>query len=205
MVAMLIAIAVAAIWMSAALPSWRQQMIREKEADLIFRGEQYARAIHLYRQKNNGALPQSFDQLVQGRYLRKKYLDPITGKEFIPAGSAVAAPAGRQGAPAPFAQAGIFGVRSTSNEQSIKVYYNATVYSLWAFDWPSAAAKAGILPTPEGGGRRGQPGREGRGVDTGRRGAPGGRGTPAPEMAPIVPGRGVAPGGGGIRGGGRGF
>ena len=197
MVAMLISIAIAAIWMSAALPSWRQQAIREKEAELIFRGEQYARAVYLYRMKNNGALPQSIDQLVDQRYLRKKYLDPITGKEFLPNGGLAPVTAGRQGGPAPFAPAGINGVRSTSNEESIKIYTNQSIYSQWAFDWPAAAQKAGLFGlglTPEGGRRGGQPGREGRGGQEGGFGRmprpPGGGG----ELMPITPGRGIRSG-----------
>jgi len=197
MVAMLVAIAVAAVWMSAALPSWRQQAIREKEAELVFRGEQYARAIFLYRQRNNAG-PQTIDQLVDGRFLRKKYLDPITGKDFVPLGTAGAAPAGRQAGPGQFAPAGtggIIGVRSTSNEQSIKIYNNQSVYSQWAFDWIMAASRAGAAPTPEGG-RRGQPGvgREGRGVQGGGRGVfgPGGRGG-GDELGPITPRRGGPP------------
>jgi type II secretory pathway pseudopilin PulG len=212
MVAMLISIAVASIWMTAALPSWRQQAIREKEADLIFRGEQYARAIYLYRMKNNGALPQSIDQLVQQRYLRKKYLDPITGKDFLPYGGPSGAGApfqSGQSTQAPFAPAGIQGVRSTSNEQSIRIYNNQSTYSQWDFGWAEAARKAGALPTPEGGRRGGQPGREGRGGPAtgrggGERGGRGGaRGIAAPiEVPPILPpGRGG--GGGGARG--RGF
>jgi hypothetical protein len=76
--------AVASIWMSAALPSWRQQVTREKEAELIFRGEQYARAIFLYSQKMNGAMPSSFDDLLSQHTLRHKWKDPITGDEFLP-------------------------------------------------------------------------------------------------------------------------
>ena len=199
MVAMLVTIAVAAVWMAAALPSWRQQAIREKEAELIFRGEQYARAIFLYRQQNNGASPQTVEQLVDGRFLRKKYLDPITGKDFVPVGGIAPVSAGRQGGQAPFAPpqtvAGITGVRSSSNEQSIKIYQNQSVYSQWPFDWVFAQAKAGAAPTPEGG-RRGQPGgggREGRGLRGGGRGpvGPGGRGD---ELAPIGPRRGGLPG-----------
>src|SRR5262245_1775646 len=86
MVALLVGMAVVAVWMTALLPSWRQQIIREREAELVYRGEQYARAIVLYRTKNNNQLPPSIDVLVSGHYLRKKYLDPITGKDFIPVG-----------------------------------------------------------------------------------------------------------------------
>lgn len=84
LVALLVGIAIAAVWMSAALPSWRQQATREKEAELIFRGEQYARAIFLYSQKMNGALPASFDDLVSQHTLRHKWKDPITGDDFLP-------------------------------------------------------------------------------------------------------------------------
>jgi type II secretory pathway pseudopilin PulG len=219
MVAMLISIAIASIWMAAALPSWRHQAIREKEAELIFRGEQYARAIYLYRAKNNGASPQSLDQLVQQRYLRKKYLDPITGKDFVPiSGFAAAATQfqgqgqgqGRQGGAASFVPAGITGVRSQSQDESIKIYNNQSVYAMWQFDWPEAARKAGVLPTPEGG-RGGRGGREGRGGERGgarggRGGERGGRGIQRiDELVPITPRRGGERGGGAGNRGGRGF
>jgi type II secretory pathway pseudopilin PulG len=111
LVALLIGVAISAIWMSAALPSWRQQALREREAELIFRGEQYARAIFLYRQKMNGALPANLDDLVSQHVLRRKWKDPITGDEFLPkvACAAAAGPGNpqaplqgpRQGAPQP--------------------------------------------------------------------------------------------------------
>ena len=78
MAALLMSVAVMAIVMSALLPVWRQQSQREKEAELAFRGEQYARAIYLFSTKNGGQFPPSIDALVQGRYLRKKYKDPMT-------------------------------------------------------------------------------------------------------------------------------
>src|SRR5678816_4565533 len=75
MVALLVAMSIAAIWMAAALPSWRQQAQREKEDDLIFRGEQYARAIMLYQDKNRGLPPPDLDTLISQHYLRKKWKD----------------------------------------------------------------------------------------------------------------------------------
>ena len=87
MVVLLIAMAVTAIWMSAALPAWRQQAQRAREDDLVFRGEQYARAIVTYQKKNQGALPPNIDILVTQRYLRKKWKDPVTGKDFAPVGA----------------------------------------------------------------------------------------------------------------------
>lgn len=82
--AMLVAIAVMSVMLMVALPTWRHQAQREKEAELVFRGEQYARAIGLYRRKLAGAYPPSLDILVAQKFLRKKYKDPITGEDFVP-------------------------------------------------------------------------------------------------------------------------
>ena len=84
MAALLIMISLLSIGMLALLPVWRQQSQREKEAELAFRGEQYARAIYLFRTKNGNQPPPNIDVLVQGRFLRKKYKDPITGEDFQP-------------------------------------------------------------------------------------------------------------------------
>jgi type II secretory pathway pseudopilin PulG len=86
MAALLVALAVMGVLMSAAIPAWRQQAKREKEAELVFRGEQYARAISLWERKMGpGSRPGNFDILVQQRFLRKKYKDPMTEDgEFQP-------------------------------------------------------------------------------------------------------------------------
>jgi hypothetical protein len=70
---------------------------REKEAELVFRGEQYARAVALFRAKNSNAFPPNIDVLVQGKYLRKKYLDPITNKDFDVIGVGAQSPTPGQG------------------------------------------------------------------------------------------------------------
>ena len=105
MAALLVALAVLSVGMLVALPSWRHLAQREKEAELIFRGEQYARAIGLYQRKLAGSFPPSLDTLVEQKFLRTKYKDPITGDDFLPvfAGAAgVAAPGeGGEGAPQP--------------------------------------------------------------------------------------------------------
>src|SRR4029078_12862710 len=82
MAALLVAMSVMAVLMTVALPVWNTAAKREKEAELVFRGEQYARAIALYQRKFANALPPSLDVLLNDRYLRKKYKDPITGKDF---------------------------------------------------------------------------------------------------------------------------
>ena len=82
MAALLVAMSVMAVFMTIALPVWNTQAQREKEAELVFRGEQYARAVMLYQRKFANALPPSVDVLLTDRYLRKKYKDPITGGDF---------------------------------------------------------------------------------------------------------------------------
>jgi type II secretory pathway pseudopilin PulG len=77
MAALLVTLAVMAVLMAVALPPWRHMMQREREAELVFRGEQYARAIGLFQRKFAGAFPPSIDVLVQQKFLRKKYKDPM--------------------------------------------------------------------------------------------------------------------------------
>ena len=90
MAALLVALAVMAVMMSVALPVWRHDAQREREEELVFRGQQYVRAIRLFQRKTQ-TFPTSIDMLVQGRYLRKKYKDPVTGEDFnpIPVGGAI--------------------------------------------------------------------------------------------------------------------
>ena len=228
MVALLVGMAIAAIWMTAALPSWRQQVQRTREEDLIFRGEQYARAIMLYQDKNRGQNPPSIDILVSQHYLRKKWKDPITNDEFFLVGIGVvqapgpvqtpqATPAGVAGpgratSGAPINNGGnnnpgITGVRSKSTATSIKIYKQQQQHNLWPFDAATYRADTGQLMRQQGGqqpGRQGQPGdRGGTEFGPGRGGAPGGagpgRGGDAGGARPVPPG-----GATGGRGGGRG-
>jgi type II secretory pathway pseudopilin PulG len=100
MAALLVSLGVMAILMSAALPVWRHQAQREKEHELVFRGQQYIRAINQYqRRMGPGVYPPSVDVLVQQRFLRKKYKDPVTDDDFdiIPVGGL--APGQGQGQP----------------------------------------------------------------------------------------------------------
>ena len=208
MVALLVGMAIAAIWMAASLPKWGQQVQRAREAELIYRGEQYARAIWLYMQKNQNALPPDIDVLLSQKYLRKKFKDPITDDEFSVVGIGVitsgwtdprkakkfgcqatlmsSAPVNTTGQ-----QPGIAGVRSKSCLASIKVYQNQQAHNLWPFDaavWrqietqyaPRNVAPPGANQQQPAGGR---PGGDGRGTPLGPGGAPG-RGGTAPPPAP---------------------
>ena len=198
MAALLVSLAVMSVLMSVALPVWRHLAQREKEAELVFRGEQYARAVALYRAKNGNNFPPSIDVLVQGKFLRKKYLDPITQKDFdiIVAGAQSGNPrtgqsgpgrggtptgTGRGTSPPPpsatpptsqFTSAGIMGVHSKSQETSIRLYKGQNRYDLWSFVFTAVNRPGGNTPSGPG---PTVPGGRGQGNPGGPAG-PGGRG-----------------------------
>ena len=49
-----------------------------------FRGEQYSHAIALFQRKFANSAPPNIDVLVDQRFLRKKYKDPITNDDSVP-------------------------------------------------------------------------------------------------------------------------
>ena len=108
MAALLVAMSIMAIMMTVAMPVWKQISQREKEDELVFRGEQYARAIGLFQRKFANAAPPSFDILVEQRFLRKKYKDPVTNDDFVPVIQGQSVPgmtaAGGRGSAAPGGQ-----------------------------------------------------------------------------------------------------
>ncbi|MBI3405833.1 MAG: hypothetical protein HY046_10305, partial [Acidobacteria bacterium] len=69
---------------TAVLPNIFTAGTREKEAELIWRGNQYARAVKLFYRKN-GRFPTSIEDLArkQGnvRYLRQEYKDPFNKED----------------------------------------------------------------------------------------------------------------------------
>jgi type II secretory pathway pseudopilin PulG len=228
MAALLVAMTIMAVFLSMALPAWRTAAQREKEAELVFRGEQYARAIALFQRKYANTFPPNVQILLDGHFLRKKYKDPITNGDFQPVYAnqqAAAQPnAGgvvpNQGQPAPRtttvgggntvgAQGGIIGVASKSGATSLRVYNGRTKYSEWVFVAQQASGRIGApnaSQTPTGG--INLPG----GVPGGFPGGRGGRGAPQFPDGRINqppgqgPGRGPgnqAPGPFGPRGGGQ--
>src|SRR5271170_5664796 len=71
------------IALAIAAPKVADSIRRDKEEETIHRGKQYARAIQIYYNKY-GRYPNTIDQLVKSdnqRFLRKRYLDPMTGKD----------------------------------------------------------------------------------------------------------------------------
>lgn len=174
MAALLVAMTIMAVFMSMALPAWRTAVQREKEAELIFRGQQYARAIVLFQRKYANTFPPNLQVLLDGHFLRKKYKDPMTADgEFQLVYANQQAPgqpnAGgvvpTQGQPAPRtttvgggttigAQGGIIGVASKSEATSLLVYNGHNKYNEWVFVAQQASGRIGApnaSQTPTGG------------------------------------------------------
>ena len=215
MAALLVAMAVMAVLMSVAMPVWKHDARRSKEEELIWRGQQYVRAIRLY-QARMGALPPNVDALVTGRFLRKKYKDPITNDDFqvLGAGNPIpgqTAQTGTPGAPQT-GQAGmmpstagsafgqptqggvvgaVIGVVSKSKDESIRLYLGRNHYNEWTFLYVNQQPTA-----PVGPGGRGQPNTPGRGFPGRGRGFPNGRGVGpvGPNGEPLQ----IRRGGGGV-------
>ena len=88
---LLAAIIIIGISMGAAGKYWQNILQREKEEELLFRGDQYVKAIERYYSSGAQQMyPQSIDDLLKDnrtatgkRYLRQKYKDPITGEDFV--------------------------------------------------------------------------------------------------------------------------
>ena len=84
LLAVMFLVALITIGLAVALPQISKQIQRDREVETMHRGKQFIRAIKLYY-KQFGAYPTSVDALVKPtnniRFLRKKYTDPITGKD----------------------------------------------------------------------------------------------------------------------------
>jgi type II secretory pathway pseudopilin PulG len=100
MAVLLVAMSVMAIMMTAVMPVWKHQAQREKETELVFRGLQYVHGIGLYQRKFANSYPPNLDVLVEQRFVRKKFKDPITNDDFVPilAGQALPGASGATGA-----------------------------------------------------------------------------------------------------------
>lgn len=221
MAALLVGMSIMAVALSVALPIWSTAAKREREAELIFRGEQYARAIGLFQRKYANAYPPNLDVLLNERFLRKKYKDPmIEDGEFQllyagnqpaggPAGQVGQSGQGRQTGPgAPgvqppagvgpqgtgalgAARGGITGVASKSTDPSLRLYNGRGRYNEWTFVAVEATTRAGA---PTGAPTPGAPG-------AGRQGGRGQQPGQSPAQTPGGvgfpgrggPGRGPAP------------
>jgi len=77
---LMLAVAVLMITMMGVARNYRRSVQRDREVEMIHRGEQYARAVQRFYRKN-GRYPVSIEQLENMnkiRYLRKRYKDPMS-------------------------------------------------------------------------------------------------------------------------------
>jgi len=72
------AVTIMLITMGMGVPFWRYVVKDDREQELIFRGGQIADAIQRYQQRNGNAPPPSLEALVEQRFLRKQYEDPMS-------------------------------------------------------------------------------------------------------------------------------
>src|ERR1700678_1070128 len=79
---LVVAIFLILLVLGVAAPKVAQDLKRERDVEAVHRGNQYVRAIQLYYRKV-GTYPGSLEQLEKTnnvRFLRQRYLDPMTGK-----------------------------------------------------------------------------------------------------------------------------
>jgi len=124
MAALIVAMGIMALMMTVVMPVWKQAARREKEEELVFRGLQYVHAIGLYQRKFANAYPPNLDLLVEQKFLRKKFKDPITNDDFVilPPGAAVPGapvPGGQRGGTQPAGGIGSGGIGSAGGSGGI--------------------------------------------------------------------------------------
>ncbi|MGC2743037.1 MAG: hypothetical protein WA672_07605 [Candidatus Angelobacter sp.] len=83
LLAVMLTLTLILIALSVEAPRIAQQIKREKEEELVHRGKDYATAVKRFVHKSGGQYPASIEQLENTnhiRFLRKKYVDPMTGE-----------------------------------------------------------------------------------------------------------------------------
>lgn len=157
LIVLVIAVTLLSIAVATALPLWSGQIKRDKEAELVFRGLQYAEAIRVF-QRRFGRPPARLEELmeVRPRSIRQLWKDPMTedgawvllvkdpqnqpgnnGAPRNPEGGAQGEDqeGGEAANPPPGAPpAGpIIGVRSRSTKDSMRTFFDSDSYSNWKF------------------------------------------------------------------------
>ena len=83
LITILFLLGVVAVMLARSLPRDAMAAARTREETLIYRGEQYARAVKLYFREHQ-RYPETLDDLEETdgvRFLRRRYRDPITGDD----------------------------------------------------------------------------------------------------------------------------
>lgn len=147
---LLLWMAIAGALLSALGPSWHMHSRREREAEYVFRAEQYRQAITAYAAPINvngcanlQQLPTRLEDLLEDRrcgimrrHLRRRYADPITGSlEW----GLVVAPGG-----------GIQGIHSRSRLPIVRKLQGVKTYEDWVFavGQPATSWPGGFVPPP---------------------------------------------------------
>jgi len=190
LVALLVAMTVSSILIASVLPLASAQAQRDREAELIFRGLQYAEGIRVFRRRF-GRYPNTLQELleVKPRSVRKLWKDPMnpegtwgvvsmegtpmpgTGAGAGGTGSFRPTPTPRPSpTPGPFDQAGgpggtgrvgpVMGVYSLSTKRGYRLWEGREAYNEWRFTEQSLAGGGEEQPGPGIGGVGG-PGRGG--------------------------------------------
>ena len=83
LLAAVVMVALLLIALSVAAPVVARELRRDKELESQHRAEQYVRAIQLYYRKNKSYPPsiKALENTNNVRYLRQRYVDPLTGKD----------------------------------------------------------------------------------------------------------------------------
>lgn len=135
---LMIIIAIMGVFLALAGEAWQVAVKREKERDLLFIGNQFRQALILYYERSPAQrirYPMSLEDLLKDprtpgtqRYLRKIYLDPMTGSANW---GLVKGPNGE-----------IFGIHSLSEAEPVKknnfaqvdkAFEGKTKYADWVF------------------------------------------------------------------------
>jgi type II secretory pathway pseudopilin PulG len=142
---LMMAVFALSIGLMIAVPFWQTEVKREKEEELIFRGKQYVEAVRRYVLKNPGRFPSTMKELLEKRFIRKLYKDPmtVTGEWNVilnPASSGAASASGEaqvylvpEKALSSVRQPIILGVASSSSNTSVKIYNDQETYDKWLF------------------------------------------------------------------------
>jgi type II secretory pathway pseudopilin PulG len=83
LVGLIVAIFIILLMLGIAAPTVARELRREREVEAIHRGNQYVQAIRRFYLKNGNHYPNSIEQLEKTnniRFLRQRYVDPMTGK-----------------------------------------------------------------------------------------------------------------------------
>ena len=172
MLALLVGMAIMLTMMGVGARAWRDIMRDDRERELIFRGRQIADAIQRYQQKHGNAAPASLETLVEGKFLRRLYADPMTesgewrlihqGESIAPIRAPGSSPSPSPTArprptPRPLGATGqgrsigpIVGVASRSTERSLRLFNGRDRYEEWLFlaGQPRIVGKQQLPATP---------------------------------------------------------